>query len=91
MGVLKDGIFIKKKDQKRIFTKNDKDLLWLNLMNHSKRLNCPNPLKNRKCKRILSYDDAEVDHKWAHSKGGPTTLQNAQLLCSSCNPHKRNK
>lgn len=32
----------------------------------------------------------EVDHIFPYSKGGDTTLSNAQLLCSSCNKQKGN-
>lgn len=87
MNLLKGGIFIKK-DEKRLFNKNDRDLLWIKLVNSGKKLICKNPQKNLNCKRKLIYDDAQVDHIWAYSKGGPSTLKNAQLLCSSCNKKK---
>lgn len=41
--------------------------------------------------RILSIDDAEVDHVFAFSKGGTTTMDNAQLLHRHCNREKNNK
>jgi len=40
---------------------------------------------------ILSIDDAEVDHVYAYSNGGTTTLDNAQLLHRHCNREKNNK
>lgn len=40
---------------------------------------------------ILSYNDAEVDHVIAYSKGGDTTLENAQLLHRHCNREKNDK
>ncbi len=30
----------------------------------------------------------EVDHFLSHSKGGPDTLENSQLLCRHCNSLK---
>ena len=39
----------------------------------------------------LTYDDAQVDHKYPWSKGGRTKLENARLLCSSCNKSKGNR
>jgi hypothetical protein len=38
--------------------------------------------------RILSIEDAEVDHKDPYSRGGPTTLENAQIAHRFCNRHK---
>lgn len=43
------------------------------------------------CKQHFFPDELQVDHKKAWSKGGPTVLSNAQLLCSVCNPSKGNK
>ena len=40
---------------------------------------------------ILAYDDAEVDHIFAYSKGGDTVLENAQLLHRHCNREKNDK
>lgn len=37
---------------------------------------------------ILSVEDCEVDHIIPYSKGGQTTLENAQLLHRQCNKHK---
>jgi hypothetical protein len=41
--------------------------------------------------RILAIEDAEVDHKDPYSKGGPTTLENAQITHRYCNRHKSDK
>jgi 5-methylcytosine-specific restriction endonuclease McrA len=41
--------------------------------------------------RIMAIEDAEVDHKIPYSKGGPTTLDNAQLAHRYCNRHKSDK
>lgn len=41
--------------------------------------------------QILSIDDCEVDHIIPFDKGGPTELENAQLLHKWCNRSKGNK
>jgi hypothetical protein len=41
--------------------------------------------------QIMAIEDAEVDHKIPYSKGGPTTIENAQLAHRYCNRHKSNK
>lgn len=89
MSVLKDGFILKKKDAKRAFDLNVKDLLWTELLEKTSNPKCPNlTIKNPKCKKYLTYEDAEVDHKYPWSKGGTTTIDNARLICSSCNSSK---
>lgn len=59
---------------KRLFSLETKQQLW------HKGYICPY------ChNEILSIDDAEVDHIIAFSKGGETTIDNAQLLHKYCN------
>ena len=41
--------------------------------------------------QILSIDDCEIDHIIPYDKGGPTELENAQLLHKWCNRSKGNK
>lgn len=67
-------------DDRRTFSKAEKKLLW-----HDDYVCsfCGN--------KILSIDDAEVDHTLAYTKGGKTNLENAQLLHSLCNKIKSNK
>lgn len=64
---------------KRVFSEEDKKLLW-----HEGYIcsYCGN--------KILSIDDAEVDHVFAFSLGGDTDLSNAQLLHRHCNREKSN-
>ena len=66
--------------ESRFFTKLDKEKLWK---------------ENYTCsycnQKILSIEDAEVDHIFAFSNGGTTTLNNAQLLHRHCNREKSNK
>lgn len=88
MAVLKDGFILKRKDCKRNFDINVKDLLWTELLQKSSNPKCPNPMRNSKCKKYLTYEDAEVDHVFPWIKGGSTAPDNARLLCSSCNSAK---
>ena len=74
-------------DSKRFFTKDDKKILYEGLENGTtkgKKL-CP------KCKKEHSFDEFEIDHRTAWSKGGRTDLKNAALLCKKCNTSKGNK
>lgn len=70
-------IFIKK-DADRIFSKDLKELLW-----HS---------TNRRCtwcrEDIKKFEDLEIDHRFAHAKGGKTNSANAQIIHSKCNKKK---
>lgn len=91
MAALKDGFILRKKDSKRTFDINVKDLLWTDQLEKSKKPKCPNQRFYSKCKIYLTYEDAEVDHKYPWSKGGTTKLNNARLICSSCNKSKGNK
>ena len=66
-------------EQRRLFNKAEKEELW-----HE-------GIKCTYCgQEILSIDDAEVDHIKVFSKGGDTTLDNAQLLHKHCNREKYN-
>lgn len=78
--VFKKNIKINEKGNKRLFTQADKKKLW-----HKGYIcsYCNN--------EILSIDDAEIDHKYAYSKGGMTDIKNAQLLHILCNRYKSNK
>jgi len=67
-------------NEARFFTKLDKEKLW--------KEGCICSYCNQ---QILSIDDAEVDHIYAFSNGGTTTLDNAQLLHRICNREKYNK
>jgi len=74
-------------DSKRFFTKEDKKILYEQLVNgtaRGKKL-CPT------CNKEFSFDDFEIDHVLAWSKGGKTELKNAMLLCKKCNASKGNK
>lgn len=94
MDVLGNGFFLKSKDTKRNFNRTVKDILWVELIlksTNGKNIKCPNPLKNRSCKKHLTYEDTQIDHRYPWSKGGKTKIENAQLFCSNCNSSKRDK
>jgi len=40
------------------------------------------------CDRKISWEEYEADHVRAYSLGGKTTIENGQVLCSSCNKKK---
>jgi len=74
-------------DSKRFFTKDDKKILYERLaasVGRGKKL-CGD------CNKEYTFDDFEVDHKLAWSKGGKTSLDNAELLCKKCNTKKGNR
>lgn len=74
-------------DSKRFFTKDDKKLLYqkLPIRTISSKRKCPT------CNKEYIFDQFEVDHINAWSKGGRTSLDNAQLLCKKCNGEKNNR
>ena len=51
---------------------------------------CVNPDANPDCAVICTWDNWHADHIIPHSAGGPTTVENGQLLCPSCNLKKSN-
>jgi hypothetical protein len=71
-------------DSRRFFTRDDKKVMYEKLAvgtNRGKRI-CPY------CNKEFSFDEFEIDHIQAWSKGGRTALNNAQLLCKKCNTVK---
>ena len=42
----------------------------------------------QKCKSRIEYEDFHADHITPHSRGGKTTIENGQVLCSGCNLSK---
>jgi len=82
------GFILKRKDTRRSFDQNVKGVLWTRLLQKTSNPKCPNPNTNPGCKKILTYENTHVDHVNPWSKGGKTSLKNAQLICSSCNKQK---
>jgi len=75
------GTLFAKKDAQRGFTAEQRRIMW-------------NTSASRKCEScgcILSWDDFTIDHIDPHSKGGRSRLENAALMCRSCNSRKRDR
>jgi uncharacterized protein with ParB-like and HNH nuclease domain len=68
------------KDPFRFFNKEQRRIIWY-LSKHE----C------KKCKKKLNINNFHIDHITPHSKGGRTSLKNAQLLCPTHNLQKGNK
>lgn len=74
---LLSGIF-ENKDENRIFSSEQRRLLW----NSDERKKC------KICGEPLDWNNFQVDHIKAHSRGGKTEITNAQLSCVWCNASK---
>ncbi len=61
---------------KRTLGIRDKQILYRNANRR-----CENP----NCSRKIEFDEMQVGHKTAWSKGGRTTLKNSVCLCYRCN------
>lgn len=71
------GLF-EKKDEKRGFSREQRRLLW-----HSdERKRCV------RCRSVLTWDNFTIDHIKPHALGGRSKLENAALMCRSCNSRK---
>ena len=66
-------------DDRRFFTEAQKQFIWHN---------SPNKICAICGKEIERYEDYEPDHKIPWSKGGPTSITNAQLVHKTCNRKK---
>lgn len=73
-------------DDQRQFT-HEQRLVIFNRANGS----CVNPEDNPDCVNTCTWENWHADHIIPHSKGGPTTVENGQLLCPSCNSKKADK
>ena len=63
-------------DSRRTLGIRDKQILYRNAKGK-----CQNPA----CGRKIEFDEMQVGHKTAWSKGGRTTLKNLVCLCYRCN------
>ena len=66
------------KDGRRAFSQEQRRIIW----------NADTTQKCAKCRRRLAWEDFTVDHIVSHVRGGTTRLDNAQLMCRSCNSRK---
>lgn len=71
-----DGIF-KAEDPFRGFNQEQRRIIW-----------AASKGKCARCRKKLRFSSFHVDHVFPHSRGGPTTLENAALLCPRCNAKK---
>lgn len=83
-----EGFVKEVKDKKRRFDENVKGVLWTTLLQKSDNPKCPNPHSNTSCLRMLTFDNAQIDHIYPWARGGKTNLSNARLICESCNKSK---
>jgi hypothetical protein len=83
--------FPKRLAASRLFGKELKYALWQSTKVWNNRLRCPNPEARGNCSGLITFEQAEVDHRKAYSRGGATSLANAQLLCKACNCGKSAK
>ena len=71
-----NSIFGEERDSKRTLGVRDRQILYRNAGGR-----CENPT----CDKKIDYDEMEVGHKQAHSKGGKTSLPMSKCLCHRCN------
>tara|TARA_B110000211_G_scaffold230112_1_gene289026 strand:+ start:2059 stop:3336 length:1278 start_codon:yes stop_codon:yes gene_type:complete len=67
------------KDPVRAFNKDERIIIYRKAKGKCQMLSC---------KKGISFDEFEADHVTPHSRGGKTTLDNAQCLCVDCNRSK---
>jgi hypothetical protein len=72
------GTLFATKDSQRSFTSEQRRILW----NSAAQRKCTS------CSALLSWSDFTIDHVDPHSKGGRSRLDNAALMCRSCNSSK---
>ena len=70
------------KDPFRTFNKEQRRIIWYQSNEHC---------SNKKCNEKLNINNFHIDHIKPHSKGGKTSLKNAQILCAKCNLRKSDK
>ncbi len=66
------------KDSQRAFSQEQRRILW----NRDERPVC------KLCHKPITWNDVTIDHVKAWSKGGPTSIKNAQVAHRSCNSRK---
>lgn len=74
------GSVFAKKDEQRGFTHEQRRILW----NTSEHKKC-------RCGDTLGWHNFTIDHVDPHSKGGRSSLDNAALMCRTCNSSKGNR
>jgi hypothetical protein len=74
---LLESIF-QRKDSHRFFSEEQRRILW----------NSTDERKCAKCGKLLTWGDFTLDHIEPYARGGRAELDNAALLCCSCNARK---
>ena len=72
-------------DDKRQFTEEQRITIF-----RRSEGKCANPADNPDCEIDCEWGNWHADHVEPHSRGGPTSVANGQLLCPSCNLKKSN-
>ena len=72
-------------DDKRQFTEEQRATIF-----RRSEGKCANPNNNPECDIDCEWGNWHADHIEPHSRGGPTSVANGQLLCPSCNLKKSN-
>jgi len=67
-------------DTNRIFSKEIKEIVWLN-----QRGKC------KSCEKEILLSEAQADHILEYNEAGPTTEENCQILCNECHKEKTKK
>jgi len=75
------GPIFAKKDSQRGFTVEQRRILW----SASKNNSCES------CGEKLTWNNFTIDHVDPYSKGGRSSLDNAAVMCRSCNSSKGNR
>jgi hypothetical protein len=76
-GVFNFGLKTTTKDDSRTFNKKQNEQMWVEQGGECKKCGCD-----------LNTNDYVADHILGHTYGGPTEIENGQLLCVSCNEMK---
>jgi hypothetical protein len=75
------GSIFSSRDGQRIFSQEQRRLLW----------STSSDKKCKECSTKLSWGNFSMDHVDPHSRGGRSALDNAALVCKSCNSSKGNR
>ena len=74
---IKDTQNLIPKDPQRSFTQDERKVIW-----RRDNETC------KECENKIAFEEMQADHITPYSKGGRTTLDNAQALCRECNARK---
>lgn len=74
---IKDVQNLMPKDPQRSFTQEERKVIW-----RRDNETC------KECENKIAFEEMQADHIIPHSRGGRTTLDNAQALCRECNARK---